>query len=244
MFEPRFSLITVCFRRWHHFQATFKSWVEQTYPNIEMVVVADGRDEGIKSLTNNPEFSGQLLRMHNAPYYRASYMRNVGAMAAIGEYFGLVDADVYLHPEWVASCMKLLQKSADIVANTHTLSGEDAGGVTGSMAISRWLFEKLNGYNENLDNAWGYEDTDLLIRAQRAGGRVGAFPTEMLQHLKHEDRDRQQHFKDNRLAPRTPKLFVRHLLTCEKDAEVHPYEANRVRRLQFPPDQITKIVRE
>lgn len=244
MDDPKFSLITVCYKRWHHFQATFKSWVEQSYPNIEMVVVADGRDEAIKSVTYNPEFTGQLLRLHNAPYYRASYMRNVGAMAATGEYFGFVDADVYLHTDWVSSCMSLLTKSADIVANDQTLSGDDAGGITGSMAIARWLFEKLHGYNENLDGAWGYEDTDLLIRAQRAGGRVGSFPMKMLQHLKHDDRARQEFFKDNTLPPRTPKLFVRHLLTCEKDAEVHPYEANRVRRIQFPKDEITKIVRE
>jgi len=169
-------------------------------------------------------------------------MRNIGAAAATGEILGFVDADVYLVPQWANHCVAQLQQRCDAVINSVTWSEADAGGCTGTCVLQRWLFERVNGFNENLDAAWGYEDTDLLVRLQRAGGRVGSYPVSMVRHINHGDDLRQCHFIGKRQA-RAPGTFMQHLDTCRRDAEVHCYEANRVRRLTFPTPEITQIVR-
>lgn len=242
MYFKKFSLITVCYDRWYHLQHVIRSWFEQDYPKLEFVVVAGGTDDGPLQLVQIEEFHGMVLRIRNAPNYRASYMRNAGAMAAQGEVLGFVDADIVLDKQWVSYCMMQLQRRYDIVANEGTLNDQDSGGCSGTQALQRWLFEKIHGFNENLDYSWGYEDTDLLVRAQRAGGRPMGYPPSMVRHIKHGDDVRQKHFI-GQWEPRAPRTFMQQLDVCRRDTEIHLYEANRVQRLSFPPDEITKIAK-
>ena len=242
MYFKKFSLITVCYDRWYHLQHVIKSWFVQDYPNIELIVVIGGEDDSPLQIVQSENFRGTVVRIRNASCYRPSYMRNVGAMVSQGEMLGFVDSDIELSRYWVSYCVKQL-KHYDIVANENTLNEQDAGGCTGTQSIQRWLFERIHGYNENLDYAWGYEDTDLLIRAQRAGGKPTGYALSMIRHIRHNDDVRKRHFTNKQLIPRSPKIFMQHLDTCRHDAEVHPYEANRVRRLTFPSDEITKITK-
>lgn len=236
-YERKISIVTVCYRRWHHLRSTIRSWLASDYPSFEVVVVANGDDPDVEYVTRYSDFRGQVLLLDNSPYYRSSYMRNVGALAARGEYLAFVDADVWLHPTWLSSCMHQLQKDSDIVINDGIVRGRDCGGATGTMAIAKWLFERVHGYNENLDYSWGYEDTDLLIRSQRAGGRVGSYSPELLNHVQHGDSERSKYFCKKH-DPRRSAVFLQHIRECEKDAAIHPFEANRLQRLNFSPDSI------
>jgi hypothetical protein len=223
-------------------QHSVQSWYRQDYPQVEYVIVGGPQDDGLKLLPQNEYFHGTLLHVRNAPHYRASYMRNLGVLAATGEILCFVDADIALDPNWVSFCVAQLKRRFDIVVNSPLLSSKDMGGATGTLAIQRWLFERIRGYNENLDYAWGYEDTDLIVRSQKAGGRVSGYPPAMLRHITHEDSVRSRHFCDEH-DPRAPKTFMQHLKVCQDDCEIHLFEANRVQRLRFPPDEITKIVK-
>ncbi|WP_371192503.1 glycosyltransferase family 2 protein [Glaciecola sp. SC05] len=43
-----------------------------------------------------------------------SHQRNMGAAAAVGEYFAFLDADVFLAPNWISALLKILSEHADI----------------------------------------------------------------------------------------------------------------------------------
>jgi len=229
----QFSIISICHNRWSHLAESWISWCHQDYPRVQRIVVVSGEQDS-SNLLRESGFDGVIIRVHNCPYFRPSFLRNLGLLAATGEYLGFVDADITLHPSWVSHCVSLLRRSSDLLVRKDLYEQRDPGGASGTCAISRWLFEKIRGYNENLDLAWGYEDTDLYLRGQRAGGRFGAYSISLVTHRNHDDVLRGQYFRE-RVAPRTPRLLVQHMRTCDLDAAVHPYEANRVRRVSFPP---------
>lgn len=236
----KFSLITVCYDRLEQLLASWPSWAAQDYPFVEHVVVVAGPSDEPTKIIYNTGFNGRVVRIRNAAYYRPSYYRNAGAFLSTGEYLGFVDADIELKPSWISLCVQNMVARYDVVANGATISNYDAGGVSGTLAIQRWLFEKIHGYNENLDDAWGYEDTDLLVRAQRAGGRATGYPRELATHAAHGDEIRTRYMR-SQLKPRLPKTFVQQLWTCHLDSMVHSYEANRVRRVEFPECEVFKI---
>ena len=242
MFYRKFSLITLCRDRWLQLAQSFVTWIAQDYPEIEHVVVVSGDDESPYALAQNEHFSGTMLRVRNAPFFRPSHYRNLAVSMATGEYLGFIDADMLMaSSQWVSYCASMLKRRADLLVTKTLYDGGDSGGHSGSCAISRWLFEKIRGYNENLDECWGYEDTNLYIRAQRAGGRIASFPAQLLQHQPHGDEDRGRHFKRPEFTPRTPKVFIRQMRVCDHDEDIPPFEANRARRFEFPPETVTRI---
>lgn len=242
LFYRRFSLITTCHGRWPQLLRSFETWLAQDYPNIEYVVVASGEDDSPLQLAEHAYFKGRIVRIRNAPFFRPSHYRNLGVSYARGEYLGFVDSDIFLKSsQWVSICVSQLRRYADLVVAKSLYDGADTGGCSGSFATARWLFEKVRGYNENLDDCWGYEDTDLYVRMQRAGGRISTFPDQTLQHQPHTDAERGVNFKQSGVAPRAPKTFIRQLRICDLDDAAHRYEANRLRRFDFVPETITTV---
>lgn len=242
MHYTKFSLITLCMDRWVQLAQSFTTWMMQDYPSIEHIVVLAGDDDAPQAITHHESFAGKLIRVRNSPFFRPSHYRNLGATHATGEYLGFIDADMLTTSnQWISHCVNTLRTCADLVVTQALYDGVDSGGHSGTCAIARWLFEKIRGYNENLDECWGYEDTDFYIRAQRAGGRVFCFPDSMLTHQPHTDDDRARYFKLTEFGPRTPRVFVRQMRICDHDEDIHPYEANRVRRTSFPLEIVTMI---
>lgn len=240
MYNPLFSLISVCHDRWMHLSQTWISWINQTYPRIEIVVVCSGSDRSPVSLLNNGQYKGCVVRIENSEYVRPSCWRNIGARYAQGDYFGFVDADVNLHNNWVSFCMQRLTTSHELIINHRLYSGLDGGPSSGTVAVCRWLFEKVNGYNENLDDAWGYEDTDLITRLQRAEGRVAPYPADYAKAIQHDDNLRIKHYARKDPA-RSPKIFLKHIQTCKDDSSLHPFKANIESRLKFSPIDIVEF---
>lgn len=243
LYYRKASLISVCYDRRAHLAAAWPSWRAQTYPRIEHVVVV-GYDESAAGVADDRDFRGRVVVVRGCASYRGCYLHNLGAKWSTGEYLCFVDADVTLRDAWVAYCVGRLARAYDIVVHKNTMKlSNDAGGSSGTYAISRWLFEKIRGYNENLDGSWGYDDTDVFIRAQRAGGRLTVYPASMAQAASHDDAVRSKHFSTP-LPPRHARTFLAKMRICDLDEQVHRFEANRVRRLTFPSPSVSVIERD
>ena len=235
------AVITTCFGRWHHLLKSWQNWKQLSGAEIEFVIVAAGPDDAPIKITQDEYFDGVLVRVRNCDYYRPSYLRNVGAKVSRSDYLAFVDADILLDSRWAAFCVSELVSNADLIVHSSTYNNKDAGGVSGTLAISRWLFEKVNGYSENLDGRWGYEDTDLIIRAQRAGGRVSSYPAHFAAvGTQHSDEDRISNFKYND-APKIPTTYLKQMKVADDDKAIHLFEANRIKRLDFTKSVITLI---
>ena len=100
----------------------------QTYPNLELIIVADGplTEHADAYLSRLPAGRVRLLRLaRNGGPARA---RNAGIEAAAGEYIAIMDADDVCAPDRIARQLEfLLATGSDVVGSSYVESdGHDA----------------------------------------------------------------------------------------------------------------------
>lgn len=107
MREPKITAVIPAYNYGRFIRAAVESALDQTYPNLEIIVVDDGStDDTAERLA--PYLSRiQYLRQENAGLSGA---RNAGIRAATGEWIALLDADDVWHPRKLELQMRCLQQ--------------------------------------------------------------------------------------------------------------------------------------
>jgi len=97
------------------FIPSVKSILNQTYENIEFIIVDDGSTTNIKSIVET--FDDERIIYINEGHHGAGEARNIGIKASNGEYIYIIGSDDTLENNALEFCMNLMQKhSADIVS--------------------------------------------------------------------------------------------------------------------------------
>ncbi|MCW3985688.1 MAG: glycosyltransferase [Candidatus Bathyarchaeota archaeon] len=161
-------------------KACLKSIKEQTYSNIEIIVV----DKYSTDMTR------KIAEMYGAKVYTMGPERaaqvNLGMRKAKGRYFYRVDSDFFVEPEVVEEAVKRCEDGYDAVcvhnASDPTISfwskvrnlerecyvGDEL--IVAARFFRREVFESLNGFDETLI---GGEDYDFHNRILEKGYKVG-----------------------------------------------------------------------
>lgn len=118
-------MIIPIYNQAHFVVETVQSVLDQTYPNVEVIVVDDGSsDDGALQLTSSFADQISIVRQRNLGPGAAV---NAGVRAASGEYVVLLGGDDKCMPERVEHQIEILEgSSSDIVFCRPTLIG-DAG---------------------------------------------------------------------------------------------------------------------
>jgi glycosyltransferase involved in cell wall biosynthesis len=173
----------------------FISVQNQTYPNIETIVVdqesTDGTFEISKSFTKN------ILTTKGDAFYSAPPIsRNTGAKISNGKYLFHMDSDMELTHTVIYDCVNILENSPGILAvkihekdvgkgfwtrakilERKCYIGYDA--IEAARFFRRDTFFKLDGYDEKLRSS---EDWDLSKRVQKVG-EIATCPSFIKHHL-------------------------------------------------------------
>lgn len=157
-----------------------KSIKEQTYPDVEIIVVDNYSDDG------TAEIAGKYANVFLKGPERST-QRNHGAENAKGNYLVFVDSDMELTPRVIEDCVyEILKDGISAVVIPEISVGE--GFWTKCKALERScyigdatieaarffntnIFFKMGGYDETI--AGGGEDWDLPQRAKQAGYKIG-----------------------------------------------------------------------
>ena len=151
---------------------------EQTYPNIEIIVVDNNSDDRTKEISAN--FTDKVYNV--GP--ERSAQRNHGLLkVAVGKYRAYFDADMLLAPDLIQSCVDLLEARPnytslyidEVVLGTTFLSRVrrfersfyTATVVDGSRFFRAEALVQLGGFDEELPP--GTEDWDIDIRLSSVG---------------------------------------------------------------------------
>ena len=109
MDQPLVS-ITVCVRdgaKW--IEGCLQALLAQTYPNIEILAVNDGSQDGARELMDafhDPEGQrGPPVHIHHQPAIGLSAGRQWALQSAKGEWVAITDIDVRPEPDWVTNMM-------------------------------------------------------------------------------------------------------------------------------------------
>lgn len=159
------SVIIPTFNRRELVQEALASVVQQSWPNIEIIVIDDGSTDGtFESLTNwqnnNPEIAFTLLRQDNAGVAAA---RNNGLTQAKGEFLYMLDSDDLIFPDAIETLAKMLSVGnwPYSLANIHSTNENCKIIIRDTLGISQQSEQKIYS-NQWMTHAALYRRSTLL----------------------------------------------------------------------------------
>ena len=182
--KPLISVITITLNTAHTLDTAIQSVLNQTYDNIEYIIIDGGSTDG--TLDTIRKYEDKIAYWTSEPDSGISEAFNKGITAATGEIIGIINADDYYEPAAVALAVSVLtQTGADIVhgmvqyrdvngQKTELFSGNDAL-LHKDMTINhpsvfarRSAYEKIGLFRTDFRYAMDYE---WLLRAKVNGLR-------------------------------------------------------------------------
>lgn len=141
MSGPLVSVVMPCYNAAKYLGEAMRSVLEQTYHNLELIVVdsgsADDSWEVIQSFAKDQRI--RPLRLERSAVLNAAATRNRGLSAARGEYVKFVDADDIVHREMVQQQIQRLQGRNDCVASSEW---------------GRFYHDDLSSYRPSWQSVW------------------------------------------------------------------------------------------
>jgi len=205
------SIIIPCFNSEHWVRETIESCLNQTYLNIEIIVVDDGSTDGSVEVIRRylPR-----VRLETGPNRGGNHARNKGFAISKGDFIQYLDADDYLAADKIARQVQFLEETnADVVygdlryrrhlpdvglsyLDRTEVSGHQPDIIEallafwgarvngGAVLYRRHAIDRVGGWDETLRAA---QDTDFLTSVALSGARILYQPGSQFIYRKYGD---------------------------------------------------------
>lgn len=116
---PLVSVVMTTFNVEGYVWTAVRSILEQSYRNIELIIVDDASTDSTPALLTEMERMDPRVRIVLKTTNDGTYVsKNIGLLTARGKYIALQDSDDWSHPDRLGSCISVLEKNAGIVGVT------------------------------------------------------------------------------------------------------------------------------
>lgn len=95
--QPKVSIVMPIYNAASFLEKGLNKIAEQTYPNIELIIIDDGSTDN--SLEIAKRFESDKIKLLSVPNGGAAIARNKGLEIATGDYIQFMDIDDYIDPE-------------------------------------------------------------------------------------------------------------------------------------------------
>ena len=113
---PKVSVIIPVYNEKQYLSETLESVINQTYKNLEIVVVDDGSDDGSEKISDEYAIKDNRIRVIHKKNEGLSAARNAGLDNIKGEYVTFIDSDDIYHPDMIKKMLEaIILKDADCV---------------------------------------------------------------------------------------------------------------------------------
>lgn len=187
------SIVIAAYNIEKYVSQTIESALNQTYKNIEVIIVNDGSTDGTSNIIETYAKKDTRIVIFNQANKGVSAARNAGFKIAKGEYFCIVDADDIMLPIKIESQVDFLENnsSADFayskvyyfIDGTHAIYRHDLATISGAHVYEKLLqygnfiytstvffrrnvFDQFGGFDENLRSA---EEFDYWLSLSQRG---------------------------------------------------------------------------
>lgn len=186
MEDAKISVVIACFNDADYIEQAVCSIQNQTYSNIEVIVVDDGSDTYTKNVLQSIDSKIDTLIFQKNKGVSAA--RNKGIEVSKGDYIMILDSDDYLEPTFLEKAIKYFREENEVrmvSCYANLIYGKNKKGLlkpnggdiisflNNNCALGTSLYKKddiaeINGYDEKM--LLGLEDWDFNIRIMALGG--------------------------------------------------------------------------
>jgi len=114
--DPLLSVIVPIYNIMDCLPRCVKSICDQTYENLEIILVDDGSTDGTGALCEQLAQDDSRIKVLHKENGGSSSARNMGIEASNGTYLGFVDSDDYIEPEMYEILLRQIQKTGMQIA--------------------------------------------------------------------------------------------------------------------------------
>lgn len=136
---PKVSCLMVTADRKRFVKRSLLSYRRQTYPNKELIIVDDGKEELEELLAGFPPQEITYLKIEKKPENVLGYLRNITLENATGEFITQWDDDDWYHPDRIRAQAEALLKGYEMCCLSHTLMHLDTASFFEHPYISYFL---------------------------------------------------------------------------------------------------------
>lgn len=174
----KISFCTTCMDRLYHLKQTYPVNIERskTYADAEFVLLdyggKDGVEEWVASNLEEHLKSGRLkfYRTDEPKYWVASHAKNIAHKKATGDILCNLDSDVFIPEGFCEFISSSFSENRKIVMAFNSEDGQGHNGCAGLVTATREDFYSVNGYDENINLGWGYDDMNYQFRVRMHNG--------------------------------------------------------------------------
>lgn len=120
----KITIVMPNYNKSEYIDRAVKSVLTQTYENIELIIVDDASTDNSRAYLQRYVNNGDNIKViFLAQNHGVSYARNIGIMAAKGEYISFLDSDdIYYDKDKIKNEYRLIEeKGNDIIAYSKTI---------------------------------------------------------------------------------------------------------------------------
>ncbi|MBO4906364.1 MAG: glycosyltransferase family 2 protein [Bacteroidaceae bacterium] len=126
------SVIIPVYNSAPYLRRAIDSVLEQTYENVEVILIDDGSTDGSDSICDSYISDSRVKVVHKQNEGQAK-ARNIGMDLATGEYVAFVDSDDRIEKDMLEYCIRLMQKEKVDAVLFDCFMSEDLNGVMPSV---------------------------------------------------------------------------------------------------------------
>lgn len=177
------SFVTRCMNRLNDLKKTLPKNLEDNkdYPNLEFVILDYNSTDGLGSWIRKDMFSyiesGRLNYYHTVEpaNFCPNHSQNVAFRLANNELVANIDSDNYTHSGYahrLNECASFSNSRLLIVPENFLLQGSRKLFLKGRFGMFKKDIEWLRGFDEDLDEGFGNDDVNFVLRAMLAGFKI------------------------------------------------------------------------
>lgn len=116
---PLVSILMTSYNSEEYIETAIRSILEQTYPNIELIISDDASTDATSDILKRFEREDQRVKAILNTQNRGTYAaKNRALLSASGKYVALQDSDDWSHPDRIAKSVSVLESRRDIIGLT------------------------------------------------------------------------------------------------------------------------------
>lgn len=231
------SVIMPCYNDGEYIRQAVDSVYNQTYENLELIIIDDGSDKATKDVLHEIKAERDCILLETN-HGGASAARNLGISKATGTYILPLDADDEIYPTYVEKAVQKMEQDENVgIVYCH---GELFGELSGpwqlpdysleKMLVSNCIFvtalfrkedwERIGGFNVEMRH--GLEDYDFWLGILSLNRTVYQLPETLFRYrIKSNSRNKTFHTKLDWVKETYEMIYDNHADFFRKNCEVY-----------------------